>query len=101
MQDELSFGAYVRKLRENHNMPLRKLAAALDIDTSTLSKIEREERQANSSMVSVIAKVFELDFKKLQIKFWSEKLYEELHQEEYILEVLEAVNGMVKAKLKA
>jgi transcriptional regulator with XRE-family HTH domain len=39
-----TFGEIIRKLREDHNMPLRKLAAALDIDQSTLSKIETNQR---------------------------------------------------------
>ena len=41
-----TFGEYIRELRENNKMPLRKLAALLDIDQSTLSKIERNERKA-------------------------------------------------------
>ena len=43
-----SFGERVRKLREQADMPLRKLAALLDIDQSTLSKIERGERKPNT-----------------------------------------------------
>ena len=39
-------------------LPLRKIAAALDIDTSTLSKIEKGDRQANSKMIPVIAEIF-------------------------------------------
>jgi len=36
-----TFGEYIRRLREEMNLPLRKVAAQLDVDTSTLSKIER------------------------------------------------------------
>ena len=32
-----TFGEYIRRLREEKNLPLRKVAAQLDIDTSTLS----------------------------------------------------------------
>ena len=41
-----SFGDYLRKAREDKGLPLRKVAAALDIDTSIMSKIERNERRA-------------------------------------------------------
>ena len=34
-----SFGEYIRRVREERDLPLRKVAAALDIDTSILSKI--------------------------------------------------------------
>lgn len=87
--EKLSFGGYIRKLREAQNMPLRKLAAALDIDTSTLSKIERQERYANSSMVPTITKVFGLNFKEVQIRFWTDKLVHELKKEPFISEALE------------
>ena len=85
---ELPFGTYIRQLREAHQMPLRKLAAALDIDTSTLSKIERQERYANSAMVPIIAKVFDLDYKELQISFWTDKLLNELKKEDFIVDAL-------------
>ncbi len=42
-----TFGETVRKLREENEMPLRKLAALLDVDQSTLSKIERNERKVD------------------------------------------------------
>jgi transcriptional regulator with XRE-family HTH domain len=35
-----TFGEYIHKLRVENNLTLTKLAAALDIDQSTLSKIE-------------------------------------------------------------
>lgn len=87
--EEIPFGTYIRQLREAEHMPLRRLAAALDIDTSTLSKIERQERYANSGMVPILAAVFNLDFKELQIRFWTEKLINELNQEAHIVEALE------------
>lgn len=93
----LPFGAYLRQLRVAKNMPLRKLAAALDIDTSTLSKIERQERSANAAMMPVIAKFFSLDLKELQIRFWTEKLIAELKDEAYIIEALENTLAHLKA----
>lgn len=38
-----TFGEYIRQLRDAQDMPLRELAAALDIDPSILSKLERGE----------------------------------------------------------
>ena len=46
-----SFGEYIRKSREDMGLPLRKVAAALDSDTSILSKIERNERRATTEMI--------------------------------------------------
>lgn len=64
-----SFGEYLRALRENKGLPLRKVAAALDIDTSILSKIERNEREANKEMLPIFARVLEKDLREMEVKF--------------------------------
>ncbi len=44
------FGSKIRQLRTSKKIPLRKLAAFLDIDASILSKIERGKRPATREM---------------------------------------------------
>ena len=39
-----TFGEYIRSLRNERGLPIRKVAAFLDIDQSSFSKIERSER---------------------------------------------------------
>jgi HTH-type transcriptional regulator, competence development regulator len=95
MIDE-KFGAYIRKLREEANLPLRKLASPLDIDQSTLSKIERGERQFTSDVIPKIAVVFSLDYKELKVKFLKEKLLNELSNEKFALEALIEVQKELK-----
>ncbi len=89
LMQKSTFGEYIRELRSKHEMPLRKLAAELDIDTSTLSKIERQERNTQSSMLPIIANVFHLELKELQIRFWTDKLLNELKEEAHIIEASE------------
>lgn len=91
-----TFGQYIRHLREVNNMPLRKLAAHLDIDQSTLSKIERNERHATKEMVPIISGVFNLDYKKLKIKFLSEKITYELAKEDFGVEALKVAEKQIK-----
>src|SRR6186997_1257318 len=86
-----NFGQLILTQRKKHDLPLRKVAAALDIDTSTLSKIEKGERQANSKMIPVVADLFQLDFKELQIKYLSEKLTDEFGNEPFFDEALKAL----------
>ncbi|MEM6737203.1 MAG: helix-turn-helix transcriptional regulator [Bacteroidota bacterium] len=45
----------MRKLREDQDLPIRKVTANLDIDSSTLSKIERGERSASKDLVKKAA----------------------------------------------
>ena len=39
-----SFGEIIKKFREEKNLPLRVVAKEVSIDTSTLGKIEKNER---------------------------------------------------------
>jgi transcriptional regulator with XRE-family HTH domain len=64
-----SFGEYLRELREAKGLPLRKVAAELDIDTSILSKIERNERMAITEMIPILANVLETSEKEMEIRF--------------------------------
>lgn len=64
-----SFGEYIRKIREQRDLPLRKVAAALDIDTSILSKIERNERTATKEMIPILSKILERPEKEIEIAF--------------------------------
>ena len=94
-------GSYIRNLRVHHNMPLRKLAAALDIDQSTLSKIETNQRHATKEMIPIIAEVFSLNMKELKVKFLSEKILNEIENEEHGLDALKFVETVItKSKSK-
>lgn len=83
-----TFGEYIRKLRETEGMPLRKLAAALDIDQSTLSKIERNDRRPTKEMVPALAKTFKLEENQLMIGYLTDKITYELADEENGLQAL-------------
>jgi len=64
-----TFGEYIRKARENKGLPLRKVAAALDIDTSILSKIERNERRATIEMIPTFADSLDKIEKEVELQF--------------------------------
>ena len=64
-----SFGAYLREMREQKGLPLRKVAAQLDVDTSILSKIERDARSASIEMLPIFAKTLDRKEKEVQTKF--------------------------------
>lgn len=90
-----TFGSYIRKLREDNSMPLRKLAAYLDIDQSTLSKIETNQRQSTKEMIPILAKVFKTDIKKLKVKYLSEKILYEIQDEEHGLDALKVAEEIM------
>ncbi|WP_445756376.1 helix-turn-helix domain-containing protein [Polaribacter sp.] len=63
-----TFVEYIRVLREEHEMPLMKLVAFLDIDQSTLSKIERNERHPVKDMVSKLSETFQLGLRSYLLR---------------------------------
>lgn len=93
---EKSFGEYIKILRERNGYPLRKVAAVLDIDPSTLSKIERGTRSANKEMLSLFSTLFNVESELLNLIFISDKVVTELINEENIDEIMKVVAQKIK-----
>jgi len=91
-----SFGEYIRKLREDNGLPLRKVAAVLDIDPSTLSKIERGERSANKEMIPILAELFKENTEALGLILLSDKVAYDLLQEENPTEILKVAEEKIR-----
>lgn len=91
-----TFGEYIRALREEVGLPLRKVSAVLDIDPSTLSKIERGERSANKEMISLLADLFNENEQKLELILMSDKIAYELVNEENPKEILQVAEEKIK-----
>jgi transcriptional regulator with XRE-family HTH domain len=85
------FGEYLRNRRELLGLPLRKVAAELDIDTSILSKIERNERVATKEMLPTLAKTLEVQEKEIQIEFIQSTILSELGDLEFLTDGLKNV----------
>lgn len=96
MLAQQTFGEILRKLREHDGMPLRKLAALLDMDQSTLSKIERNERKANADLIEKLSRIFKTDKKKLHISFISDKVAYELLDEESSMDILKVAEEKIE-----
>ncbi len=86
-----SFGEYLRSRREQLRLPLRKVAAELDIDTSILSKIERSERVATKEMLTTLAKTLEVQEKEIQIEFIQSIVLSELGDLKFLADGLKNV----------
>lgn len=96
-----SFGEHIRALRELQGLPLRKVAAVLDIDPSTLSKIERGERTANKEMLPLLADLFNESEEELGLILMSDKVAYDLMKEknpDQILKVAEEKIQYLKEK---
>ena len=93
----ISFGSHLKQIREQKKIPQRKVAHRLDIDTSTLSKMELGERQITVSMIEGLADALGLDYRELQIKFVSEKIMQDFKGQPFLKEALLETIKFIKA----
>lgn len=91
-----SFGEHIKRLREEHKLPLRKVASVLDLDPSTLSKIERGERTANKEILPILAELFSENEKELSLILFSDKIAYQLMEEENPNEILKAAEEKIQ-----
>jgi transcriptional regulator with XRE-family HTH domain len=61
----MTFTERIRQLREQRQLPQRKVAEALDIDGATYCKIERGERRARKEHLSILAEILHADREEL------------------------------------
>ncbi|MGY6742855.1 MAG: nucleotidyltransferase domain-containing protein [Cecembia sp.] len=93
-----SLGQHIRKLREERKLPLRTVAAFLDIDQAILSKIERGKRKANREQVLKLAQFFDEKATDLLVLWLSDKLLYEVADEDMALEAIKAAEEQVGYK---
>ncbi len=91
-----SFGETIRKLREEKELPLRTVAAFLDIDQAILSKIERGQRKPTREQVVKLAEYFKVKENELLIAWLSDKLVYEVEDEDIALKALQVAEEKVK-----
>ena len=91
-----TFGEYIHKLRSDSGLTLTKLAAALDIDQSTLSKIENGKRNVPIQVLPKLSTVFQLDLKKLEHEYFSEKIAEIIYLQEEPKQLLKVAEEKAK-----
>ena len=89
-------GARLRKLRLERKLPLRKVAALLDIDVAILSKMERGERKITKEALLKLAEIYDCPTKELLITFLRDKVLYEIAEESYALEALEAAESAIE-----
>jgi transcriptional regulator with XRE-family HTH domain len=96
----LTIGEQIRKLRDDQGLPLRKVAAELDIDQSVLSKIERGERQASKKQIIQVARIFNVNEKELLINYLSDKVLYDLKNEALAPDALKVAEQKMKNLIK-
>ena len=91
-----TIGEKLRQLREQNKMPLRKVAALLDIDVAILSKMERGERKITKEVVLKLADIYDYSADELLISFLSDKIMFEIQDEDLGEKALKLAEERVK-----
>jgi HTH-type transcriptional regulator, competence development regulator len=91
-----TIGEKLRQLREQNKLPLRKVAALLDIDVAILSKMERGERKLTKDVVLKLANTYKYDKNELLVLFLSDKIVFELQDEELGIDALKVAEEKIK-----
>lgn len=95
MATNKSFGEILRNLREKRELTLKEVSFQLNIDNSTLGKIEKNKRSGNKELIEKIAKIYDVSEKKLLISFLSDKVVYEIADEEFANEALRVAEQKV------
>lgn len=91
-----TLGEKLRQIREQNELPLRKVAVLLDIDVAILSKMERGERKLSKEVVLKLSDIYKYNSEELLILFLSEKIMYEIRDEDLGEKALKVAEKKVK-----
>jgi len=98
MTNQSTFGQTIRNYTEAKALLLRQLAAALEVDTAFISKMERDEKQATRVHVGKLAIILKLANDELLTIWLSDKLMNTLEEEPSVYNVLKLTVKRLKKK---
>ncbi len=90
-----NLGKIIRKLRTDNKLPLRVVAAFLDMDQAILSKVEHGKRKPNREQVLKMAEYFKVEKDDLLIAWMADKVLYELGDDELALRALQVAEQSV------
>lgn len=95
-----SFAEKAKRLRKEKGVPLRVVAAWLNIDQAILSKIENGKRSATRKNVSRLAKYYKVNEEELVVSWLSDKLLYEVENEEFALKAIKVAEEKIAYRKK-
>jgi len=86
-----TFGEKIKELREKYNYSLKYVGEQISYNAPSLSKVEKNQRTAPERIVLPLAKLFQVDYKNLMLKYLSEKLFYEIKSYDFSKEIIKVV----------
>lgn len=91
-----SLGEILKSARKQRKLILRKVAAAVDIDQSLISKFEKDERKPTREQITRLAEFYQIPEIELTINWYSDKIAEELKYAEFSSEILKVAEEKIE-----
>ncbi|MEZ4805795.1 MAG: helix-turn-helix transcriptional regulator [Bacteroidia bacterium] len=91
-----SFGEHIRTLREKAGLTLKSVAEHINIDTSLLAKIERNERHPTKQIINQVANYFNVNEIELNNKLLSDQIAYQILDQKADLSILKVAEAKVK-----
>lgn len=92
----------LREMRELKELPQRKVAAALDIDTATYCKIEKGIMRPKREHLLILADLFEVEEADLLKQWLAEKITSVIQNDEkFATEALSIANKILESNEKS
>lgn len=91
-----TLGELLKEAREAKGLLLRQVAAAINADTSMISKFEKGERKPSREQISELSKILGKDEKELLVCYFSDKVASDLINEDVAEEVLKVAKKKIQ-----
>jgi HTH-type transcriptional regulator, competence development regulator len=95
-RQSILLGTALRQQRESKNLLLRQVAAAIEVDTAFISKVERGEKRASKEQLKKLSAVLDLTESFLSKLWLADKLMEAIKGEDQAGEALKLVAKQLK-----
>ena len=99
METKQSLGKRLRDLRQERSEPLRVVAAAIEVDSSLLSKIEHGERLPTEQQLEKLAAYFDVPLEELTAQAIAEKIVTSYASNITTLQALKIAEARINAYL--
>jgi len=91
-----NIGQILRELRESKGLLLREVGAALSIDPTLLSKIERNDRMPTKEQVTALSEFYKNKKNEVIIAWLSDKLVYEIQDEDLALVAMKVAEQKIE-----
>ena len=91
-------GQKLKSLREAKGLLQRQVAAALEVDTAYISKMESSDKPVSKSYLPKLSKLYGVSESELQTLWLANKVYEILKDDDLALKAVEIVQESLKNK---